>query len=116
MSEMSDSESVTDSDFAAGSIADMEPDPAGPMFPLIATYVVFTIDPVATLASLNDPEVTAAASKLHPKKDVGYVRNVCSLLFYLLSLPLLMLHDSRSDRDHRQQVLRILRQNSWHIK
>jgi hypothetical protein len=78
---MSDSESVTDSDFASGSIADMEPDPAGPMFPLVATYVVLTIDPVATLASLDDPEVTVAAGKLHPKKYVGYVGNVCSLLF-----------------------------------
>jgi hypothetical protein len=79
MSEKFNSESVTDS--ASGSITDMEPDPAGPMFPFVTTYVVFTIDPVATLASLDDPEVTAAASKLHSKKYVGYVGNVCSLYF-----------------------------------
>lgn len=78
MSEASDSESVADSDFASGSIAGshMDTDPEGPMFPLVATYVVFSIDPVATLAALEDPEVTAAASSLKPKKYVGYVRNV----------------------------------------
>ncbi|KIM90189.1 hypothetical protein PILCRDRAFT_811913 [Piloderma croceum F 1598] len=77
MSEASDSESVADSDFASGSIAGShtDTDPEGPMFPLVATYVVFSIDPVATLAALDDPEVTAAASSLNPKKYVGYVRN-----------------------------------------
>jgi hypothetical protein len=78
MSIASDAGSVTDSDFASGSIAemDMETDPEGPMFPLVTTYVVLSIDPVATLASLDDPEVAAATKSLRPKKYVGYVRNV----------------------------------------
>jgi hypothetical protein len=75
MSETSHSESV------AGSAT--EPDPIGPMFPLVTTYVVFSIDPVATLASLDDPKVTAAVSMLHPKKYVGFVSNVCTFLSML---------------------------------
>ena len=78
MSELLDSESVADSDFASGSLARLgaDPDSAGPMFPLVTTYVVFSIDPVATLASLDDPEVTAVTTSLHPKKYVGFVRDV----------------------------------------
>lgn len=81
MSTASNAESVADSDFASGSIgdSDMERDPAGPMFPYVATYVVLSIDPVATLASLDDPEVTSATNSLRPKKYVGYVRNVRTL-------------------------------------
>jgi len=74
---MSDSDSVADSNFTAGSINSVaEPDPAGSMFPLVTTYVVFSIDPVATLASLDDAEVTAATSSLIPNQYVGFVRNV----------------------------------------
>ncbi|KIM90192.1 hypothetical protein PILCRDRAFT_1549 [Piloderma croceum F 1598] len=78
MSEVSDSESVADSHFDSGSINSNDPDLAGVMFPLVTTYVVFSIDPVATLASLDDPEVTVATSRLHPKKYVGFVRNTAS--------------------------------------
>lgn len=88
MSTAADVGSVTDSDFASGSIADldMESDPDGPMFPLVRTYVVLSIDPVATLASLDDPEVTAVTSSLHPKKYVGFVKNVCTSFSNILAV------------------------------
>jgi hypothetical protein len=79
--EPSDSEeSVADSDFASSSIAGshMDTDPGGPMFS-ISSHIrksPFSIDPVATFAALDDPEVTAVARSLNPKKYVGYVRNV----------------------------------------
>jgi hypothetical protein len=87
MSTASDAESVADSDFVPGSIggSGMEIDLTAAMFPLVATYVVLSIDPVATLASLDDPEVVAATNALHPKKYVGYVRNVGTLYFRLSS-------------------------------
>lgn len=72
---MSDSESVADSDLGSG-YSGIEPDPEGPMFPLVTTYVVLSIDPVMTLEALDDPEVTAVTCSLSPKKYVGYVRNV----------------------------------------
>jgi hypothetical protein len=75
MSDIPDSESVADSDLGSG-YSDIEHDPEGPMFPLVTTYVVLSIDPLGTLASLDDPEVTAMTSSLHPKKYVGLVRNV----------------------------------------
>lgn len=47
-----------------------------PLFPLARTYVVFSIDSIATLAPLNDPEAIAAASTLPSRQYVGYVANV----------------------------------------
>ncbi|KZP28748.1 hypothetical protein FIBSPDRAFT_927496 [Athelia psychrophila] len=47
-----------------------------PLFPLARTYVVFSIDSIATLASLNDAEVIAAASTLPSGQYVGYVADV----------------------------------------
>jgi hypothetical protein len=87
VSEASDSDSVANSDLASG-YSNIEPDPEGPMFPFVSTYVAFTIDPVATLAALDDPEVASAASRLNPKTYVGYVRNVRMLqvLFGLTSI------------------------------
>ncbi|KAJ7042922.1 hypothetical protein C8F04DRAFT_1390313 [Mycena alexandri] len=41
--------------------------------PALASFVVITIDPVATVAALNDPIATAAAQQMVPKKYVGYV-------------------------------------------
>jgi hypothetical protein len=77
MSEIPDSESVADSEFASSSIAESdEEDLTDCMFPLVTTYVVLSIDPVATLASLEDPEVNAVTNGLRPKKYVGFVRNV----------------------------------------
>jgi uncharacterized membrane protein len=113
MSEPSDSESVADSDFASGSIAGshMDTDPEGPMFPLVSTYVAFSIDPVTTLAALDDPEVTAAASSLNPKTYVGYVRNVRIESFESTSSKLIF-----HDYGHRQRVPTMSRQNSWRIK
>lgn len=47
-----------------------------PLFPLPRTYVVFSIDSIATLSSLHDAEVIAAASTLPSRQYVGYVANV----------------------------------------
>ena len=47
-----------------------------PLFPLPRTYVVFAIDPIATLASLNDAEAITAASILPSRQYVGYVADV----------------------------------------
>jgi hypothetical protein len=44
--------------------------------PALASFVVITIDPVATLQALNDPIATAAARKMTPQKYVGYVSKV----------------------------------------
>jgi hypothetical protein len=63
---------------------------------------------VATLASLDDPEVTAATSKLHPKKYVGFVRNVRITFFTV---------DANIDiMDHRRPVLTTLMPHSWLIR
>ncbi|KAJ7153427.1 hypothetical protein C8R43DRAFT_445453 [Mycena crocata] len=43
------------------------------LVPAPAAFVVFTIDPVATVAALNDPVATAAARKMTMRKYVGYV-------------------------------------------
>ncbi|KAJ7756315.1 hypothetical protein B0H16DRAFT_1886061 [Mycena metata] len=42
--------------------------------PALASFVI-TIDPVATVAALNDPIATAAAQGMAPKKYVGYAIN-----------------------------------------
>lgn len=47
-----------------------------PLFPLARTYIVFSLDPIATLASLNDAEVLVAASTLPSRQYVGYVADV----------------------------------------
>ena len=56
------------------------------IFPMMTTYIVFYIDPVATLESLEDPVATVAAEKLasQNQKYVGYVRDVSSFVFRLL--------------------------------
>ncbi|KAJ7222247.1 hypothetical protein GGX14DRAFT_428280 [Mycena pura] len=41
--------------------------------PALAAFVVVVIDPVATVAALKDPLATAAATKMVPRKYVGYV-------------------------------------------
>jgi len=111
-SEASDSGSVADSDIASG-YSGIEPDPEGPMFPFVSTYVAFAIDPVATLATLDesdeyDPEVVSAASSLNSKTCVGYVRNVRMHLFESTSV--------MNDSGNRQRVLTTPRQNLWHIR
>lgn len=50
------------------------------IFPDITAYVVLMLDPVGTLASLEDEEATMAAKNISPKKYVGYVDDVRSLL------------------------------------
>ncbi|KAJ6556893.1 hypothetical protein B0H10DRAFT_2121876 [Mycena sp. CBHHK59/15] len=46
------------------------------LLPKPASYVVFSINPVATLESLNDPVALAAARQMAPEKYVGYVNKV----------------------------------------
>lgn len=46
--------------------------------PHLFTYVAFSIDPVATVASLEDPDATEAARLLPTRKYVGFVETVCS--------------------------------------
>lgn len=50
--------------------------PLLPLFPLARTYIVFSLDPIATLASLNDAEVLVVASTLPSRQYVGYVAEV----------------------------------------
>ena len=46
--------------------------------PHLHTYVAFSIDPVATVASLEDPDATEAARILPTRKYVGFVKTVRS--------------------------------------
>jgi hypothetical protein len=43
---------------------------------LIGSYIVFSVDPVATLHVLRDADVDRAASALRPKTYLGYVQDV----------------------------------------
>lgn len=52
------------------------------MMPKLASYVVLSIDPVATLEALNDPNTTRAARKMHNKKYLGYVSDVSLKYLY----------------------------------
>ncbi|THH21353.1 hypothetical protein EW146_g195 [Bondarzewia mesenterica] len=49
--------------------------------PTTSTYVAFSIDPVFTVAALDDPEASAAAKAISTKKYAGYVSEVLDLPF-----------------------------------
>ncbi|KAI0041163.1 hypothetical protein FA95DRAFT_767707 [Auriscalpium vulgare] len=48
-------------------------------FPAYGAFVVFTLDPVATMETLEDPVATEAARNLPARKYVGYVTQVIDL-------------------------------------
>ncbi|TFK69074.1 hypothetical protein BDN72DRAFT_740496, partial [Pluteus cervinus] len=54
------------------------------IFPLMDTFVRFTIDPIATTEAVDDEGVQAAAREMATKEYLGYVHRVCdsSLAFY----------------------------------
>ncbi|KAJ7271067.1 hypothetical protein C8J57DRAFT_296747 [Mycena rebaudengoi] len=49
------------------------------LFPKLASYVVISINPVATLESLNDPVALAAARQMPVQKYVGYVNKAVDI-------------------------------------
>ena len=50
----------------------------------IGSYFVVSIDPVAMVRKLEDPEATRAAQAMSPKKYAGYISAVRRFDFYLI--------------------------------
>ncbi|THH21351.1 hypothetical protein EW146_g197 [Bondarzewia mesenterica] len=75
---------------------DVEKDVKLTFVPTPSTYISFSVDPVSTIAALDDPEATAAAKVIPNKKYAGYVGRV-------LDLPL-------PDRPYHRCEIRLLSQ------
>lgn len=76
-----------------------------PLFaPAVGTFVVMQLDPVATLADLHNEEATAAASKLHSQKYVGFAYEVRSCaIANCYPCALLTMHRPVDDRNSRSR-------------
>ncbi|TFK57811.1 hypothetical protein BDN72DRAFT_744068, partial [Pluteus cervinus] len=46
--------------------------------PNLSTFVRFSIDPIATVEGMDDPELQRTARELKPKNYIGYVHKTCS--------------------------------------
>ncbi|KAI0037355.1 hypothetical protein FA95DRAFT_1529476, partial [Auriscalpium vulgare] len=81
------------------------------LLPTYGAYVVFTLNPAATLEALEDPVATEQAAAMNPRKYVGYISSVLDLPLperryhectcYILSNSLPVV----SDTDHTDEAM-----------